>query len=106
VAALNYRELGPVTHVPGIGLLGPDGKPRPAYHALRELILKQWRTRLKSKLPLDGRVAFRGFHGDYELVLTLKGGQTLRTTFTVPPGAPTQLRLECDPSAGKLTVVP
>ena len=74
VAAINYLEPGPATRVPGIGLFEADGKPKPALTALQDLITRQWRTRLSGKLPLDGRVAFRGFHGDYELTVTLKGG--------------------------------
>jgi hypothetical protein len=92
VAALNYADAS-LLH------------SRPAYNAVRELITKQWRTRLKGKLPLDGRIAFRGFHGDYELVVTLKNGQTARATFNVPATALTSQRFVCDPAAGKLEVV-
>jgi len=97
VAALNYRELSE--------LLSSDGKPRPAFSALRELITKQWRTRQQGRLGLDGALALRAFHGEYELTVTLPGGKAAHTAFAVGPGAPTSLRLQLDEGTGKLVEV-
>ena len=105
VAAINYLELGPGTRVPDAGLFGADGRPKPALAALRDLITKQWRTRLTGTLPLDGRLAFRGFQGDYELTVTLKGGQMARAVFAVAPGRANDLRFELAAATGKLTLV-
>ncbi|NQU09256.1 endo-1,4-beta-xylanase, partial [bacterium] len=102
VAAVNYAELGPATRLPAAGLLDPEGRPRPVYEVLRDLITREWRTRLQGRLPLDGRVGFRGFHGDYELEVTLKDGRTARTAFRVAPGQENAYRFEFDAAAGRL----
>ena len=48
------------------GLFTRDLQRKPAYEALDELINGEWRTSVK--LPVaDGKVAFRGFRGDYRL---------------------------------------
>lgn len=39
---------------------------KPVYARLRKLITQDWRTRVTAKTDADGRVAFRGFRGDYE----------------------------------------
>ena len=106
VTAINYAELGPVTRLADAGLIGPDGRPRPAYEALRELILHRWRTRVQGRLPLDGRIQFRGFHGDYQLQVTLKNGKTARAMFRVAPGQENDFRFRFDTATGRLVPVP
>jgi hypothetical protein len=66
----------------------------------RELITQQWQTAVTGTVALDGVVTFRGFHGTYELEVTAPGGQPVRTTFTVAPGA-NNYRFQLD-AAGKL----
>jgi hypothetical protein len=98
VEAVNFQDDG--------DLFPTEGKPRPVYGALRELLLKQWRTRVAGKLPLDGRVRFRGYHGDYELALTLKQGQVVRVPFRVGPQQPNDYRFRWNAETGTLEVVP
>ncbi|MBO7721704.1 MAG: endo-1,4-beta-xylanase [Kiritimatiellae bacterium] len=48
------------------GLFTADLRKKPAYHALDELINREWKTRTSVKAA-GGRVAFRGFRGRYRL---------------------------------------
>ena len=47
------------------GLLDENMKAKPVYETLCRLIKNEWTTRLKLKTDAQGRVSFRGFHGDY-----------------------------------------
>jgi len=49
------------------GLFSRDMEPKPAYHALNDLIHNEWMTKLDVKADQNGEVAFRGFRGDYRL---------------------------------------
>ena len=49
------------------GLFHRDMTPKAAYHALEELILHEWRTRLEVKARRGGEVRWRGFKGTYRL---------------------------------------
>lgn len=105
--AINYWDLGPSVVRPfrgfgGIsgtgqaGLLDPDknDQPRPLYNTLKELITKRWRTNLDGQTPPDGALAFRGFHGDYEITVTTPAGKRLKATFTVTPEGPNTHQLK------------
>ena len=93
------------TGLAGLELWDEQGHPTPAGETLRELIGGEWRTRAGGELPLDGRLAFRGHHGDYELVVTLPDGHQARGRFRIAPDAPDQLRFQLDAVAGTLTVI-
>jgi hypothetical protein len=97
VDAINYGDGG---------LLTAEGKPKAAYAALRDLLLKQWRSRLGGKLALDGRVAFRGFHGDYELIVTMKDGRIMRAPFRVGPRETNDYRFQLNTVTGNLELAP
>ncbi len=56
------------TEVVGGGLFEAPGKPRPAFDALRDL-LAMWHTEGRAKLGEEGTVRFRGFAGNYRLVV-------------------------------------
>ncbi len=56
------------------GIFTRDMKPKPAYFAMNNLINKEWKTNLSTKVDKDGNVKFRGFKGDYEIVYTDKNG--------------------------------
>lgn len=81
------------------GLLNPtkDFAPRATYTRLKQLITQTWMTREAGSLASDGVVTFRGFHGDYEVIVKTAGGKTLKGTFTVKPvegsAQPIQLKL-------------
>jgi hypothetical protein len=102
VDVINYGELGPVTRMPGAGLLDSEGRPRPILHRLRELISEQWSTALEGILPLDGRVQFRGAPGTYELTLKSVSGRDATLEFVVPPASTNTFTFRLD-AAGTIT---
>ncbi len=68
------------------GLLGQDLKPKPAYTALQGLIKDQWWTCQSLTTDPDGRAAFRGFHGEYQVVVQPPSGGALVVTQTLRKG--------------------
>ncbi len=48
------------------GLFTRDMRPKTVYHAMNDLVNREWRTRATVKAA-DGKVAFRGFRGRYRL---------------------------------------
>jgi len=69
---------------PRSALFRADWSEKPAAKAYRELVLKQWRTRLQGQAGAKGKVSGRGFHGDY-VVTVEKDGKSTRQTFTLKP---------------------
>ena len=49
-------------------------QPKLSYFALDELINKEWRTNLEVQAEKDGKIAFRGFRGNYKLSWTDESG--------------------------------
>ena len=47
------------------GLLRFDMSEKPVYKQLKKLIREEWNTSLVCS-PINGKVSFRGFYGDYE----------------------------------------
>jgi hypothetical protein len=109
VEAINYWDLGP-SLVRGFnrgsslfgtgqaGLLDPANgdAPRPVYNRLKELITERWMTKFTTDVPRGGApLTFRGFHGEYEIVVRTAGGKVLKGKFSVEPGKTNthQLRL-------------
>ena len=58
------------------GIYTRDMKPKIVYHALNNLINKEWRTNLMVKPDGKGEVAWRGFKGKYRLTWIDKEGKT------------------------------
>jgi len=54
------------------GLFRFDLSPKPAYLKLQDLILKKWRTNETLTSDANGKIIFRGFHGDYEITVNGK----------------------------------
>lgn len=52
------------------GIIREDWTPKPAYHALDDLINNKWRTRFEARTDQNGEIRFRGFHGEYEVTVT------------------------------------
>jgi endo-1,4-beta-xylanase len=50
------------------GIFTRDMQPKPAYHALDQLINHDWKTRMSVKAGKGGTVVFRGFKGRYRVV--------------------------------------
>ena len=63
------------------GLFSRDMQPKPAYHALDDLINHAWKTRLTTTAREDGSVAFRGFRGAYRLSWTGADGRPAEAAF-------------------------
>ena len=50
-------------------MLRADLTPKPVYQSLKRLIHQQWRTVADGKTDAQGHFQFRGFHGQYRLVV-------------------------------------
>jgi GH35 family endo-1,4-beta-xylanase len=61
-----------------------DWSEKPSAKVYQSLVLNQWRTKLQGKAPSTGKVAGRGFHGDY-VVTVEKDGKRAEKTFTLRP---------------------
>ncbi len=59
--------------LPGGGLLREDYEPKPVYARLKDLIHRQWQTKLTVKTDEKGQVAFRGFYGAYDITVERDG---------------------------------
>lgn len=59
------------------GIWDSEAQPKPVFYALDELINRRWRTCLQTTVK-DGKVAFRGFRGTYELTWTDADGERRR----------------------------
>jgi GH35 family endo-1,4-beta-xylanase len=103
VDMINLWQLGPVGWQRGGGLLDADYNPKPAFHALKDLIHNKWKTRASGKLGLEGAASFRGFHGDYEITLKLPSGEQARGSFSVSAASPNQIKLRFDRQKKALT---
>lgn len=65
-------------------LFRADWSEKPAAQAYRSLVLEAWRTRLQGTAGAQGRVAGRGFHGDY-VVTVEKDGRRSEQKFSLQP---------------------
>ncbi len=72
------------------GVLDDQHQPKPVFDALKRLIHDEWTTRLSADLPPDGTFAFRGFRGNYDVVVTRGDRELLRTAIHVQQGQPNQ----------------
>lgn len=57
------------------GLFTREMQPKPSYHALNDLINKEWKTNLTTRVGKDGKVRFRGFKGNYRITWTDSKGK-------------------------------
>jgi len=84
---------------PGGGLVTAEYQPKLVYRRLMQLIHQEWQTHLTARTDQEGRLQFRGFYGEYEILLkspegklrgftihlSKKNGQDNRFTLTVGP---------------------
>ncbi len=62
------------------GLLRFDMSEKPAYRTLKKLIHETWHTEESLKTDENGELSFRGFYGDYEIIVN---GKTLDNPISV-----------------------
>ncbi len=55
--------------IPGAGLIDEEYRPKPVYKMLDNLINNTWKTNLTVKTDNQGTAAFRGFFGEYEIIV-------------------------------------
>lgn len=65
-------DLEPWRGMPA-GLLDAQGKPKPVYEVLDQLINDAWRTRKSGLVAEGGQVLLNGFFGEYRLTVELEG---------------------------------
>ncbi len=65
------------------GFLRDDMSPKPAYEGLMAKIKGEWWTRTSEKTDDDGRIAFRGFLGDYQVTISLPKKPPVQAKFTL-----------------------
>jgi GH35 family endo-1,4-beta-xylanase len=68
------------------GLVRRDFSPKLAYKALDQLINHDWKTQFETNSTAGGKVAFRGFHGDYKVTVQV-GDKTATHTFHLKKGS-------------------
>jgi endo-1,4-beta-xylanase len=84
VVSINWWGLSDRTSwLPGGGLLDEEDRPKPVYERLRHLIREEWTTRFDSKTDASGALSFRGFFGDYDLVVEPPRGRVQRFPISV-----------------------
>ena len=74
--------------LPGIGLIGENGEPKPAYRELERLINSDWKTNTEAITDNDGRVAISGFFGKYEVTATNKAQRKVTARFALSKDNP------------------
>ena len=62
----------------GGGLLRADLTPKPVYRRLKHIISEEWKTAIEGKTDADGSFRFRGFHGEYRIVVQDREGRVER----------------------------
>lgn len=92
VEAINHWDMGPgVRSRTYNALLEDDCSPKPAYEALHDLIHRRFATRIDGATDAEGRVAFRGFQGRYELTVEAAAGRETATFDLTPDGGTTRI---------------
>ncbi len=76
--------------LPGGGMLRADMSPKPVYEQLKRLIHEEWKTQIDVTTDTAGRVAFRGFRGNYRLAIESPSGK-LQREFRLAKGAPDEI---------------
>ena len=73
----------------GGGLVDEEYEPKPVYRRLHDLIHNRWTTRVTVQdVPDEGRVSFRGFHGDYRVTVHVGDGEVREFTKHLGPEGP------------------
>lgn len=97
VEAIIWWNLGDGTAVAGEdkwrgGFVDEAMQPKPSYHALNDLINKEWKTNFTTKVNKN-TYAFRGFYGDYVAKVSANG-KTKEYRFSIKKGLKNELKIE------------
>ncbi|MDZ4199807.1 MAG: endo-1,4-beta-xylanase [Kiritimatiellia bacterium] len=76
------------------GLVNYDLTPKPAYTALQNLVKKEWRTDVSMDYRAGAINSFKGFYGDYEVVVTTDQG-TFKQNVRLLKKAINEFRITC-----------
>jgi hypothetical protein len=92
----------------GGGLLDADLNPKPSYFALKELV-NSWTTSGSGETDEKGEFEFRGFAGDYEIVLETADGRSYTMTIHVDEQQSNEITIEFPnaektPSSGRYDI--
>jgi len=91
VISINWWGLGDRDiWLPGGGLIGKEYEPKPVYDRLKDLIHRQWKTSIDSRTDENGRVAFRGFYGSYDITVTTPDGRMQTSRVVLQKGRDNQ----------------
>jgi GH35 family endo-1,4-beta-xylanase len=71
---------------PSAALYRSDWSEKPNARALRTLLKQTWHTEAAGTTDHDGAWRTRGFHGDYDLVVTLPDGRRVNASARLAPG--------------------
>ena len=72
----------------GNPLFSASGEPNEKYEAIRCLLQDKLTTRSAGRTDSAGRFAFRGFHGTYDITLTLPSGKQIATRAPIGGDSP------------------
>jgi GH35 family endo-1,4-beta-xylanase len=67
-------------------LVNPDWTLTESGKRLSKMLLEEWRTNTQVKPDSAGRVSFRGFYGDYDVIIRDADGNELKGTVSLTPG--------------------
>lgn len=70
---------------PQSAMFRADWSEKPSAKVYRSLVLDQWRTKLEGATDAAGRLAVRGFHGEYAIFVE-KDGRRAQGSFVLRPG--------------------
>ena len=68
------------------GFLRKNMSPKPSYEVLDELINHEWKTQILDQVDNHSSYQFKGFHGEYEIVLSKNGNEVLTKTVHLQDG--------------------
>lgn len=61
--------------LPQGGLIDEEYRPKPVYNRLDSLINRAWKTKISTSPDKNGTISFRGYYGEYNVILTTASGK-------------------------------
>ena len=69
------------------GFLDDEINPKPAYEVLDELINHEWNTQITETIANQSSYKFKGFYGEYEIILSKDGEELKRANIHIEEGS-------------------